>query len=142
MEEKIIKVLIEDEFAKENGIYFSKLEGDNLVFKMPIKSQHRNPLGLVHGAVLFALADEVSGYFCSQVLEKPSVTLSSSINYIKGSQAKEIQSETRLIQNTSSISLIEVSIFDENKELLAICNMTYYKLKNFEEKRKNYETGR
>lgn len=142
MEEKIIKVLIEDEFAKENGIYFSKLEGDNLVFKMPIKSQHRNPLGLVHGAVLFALADEVSGYFCSQVLEKPSVTLSSSINYIKGSQAKEIQSETRLIQNTNSISLIEVSIFDENKELLAICNMTYYKLKNFEEKRKNYETGR
>lgn len=132
---------INDAFGMANNIKFVSYdeENKNAVYKMELDEHHLNPLGVVHGAAIFGLIDTAAGYLAHYGLKKPSVTLSATTNYIKGSQARLIYSNTRVIQDTNMITVVEVSVLDGyTDELLASSVVTMYRLKNFEDKKRNY----
>lgn len=132
---------IKDAFGIANNIKFVSYdkEKENVVYKMELDEHHLNPIGVVHGASIFALVDTAAGYLAHAGLNKPSVTLSATTNYIKGSQARLIYSNTRVIQDTNMITVVEVTVHDGyNDEILASSVVTMYRLVNFEDKRKNY----
>ena len=132
---------INDAFGMANNIKFVSYdeENKNAVYKMELSEHHLNPIGVVHGAAIFVLIDTAAGYLAYKGLNKPSVTLSATTNYIKGSQARLIYSNTKVIQDTNTITVVEVTVHDGyNDELLASSVVTMYRLKNFEDKQRDY----
>lgn len=135
------KMEIKDAFGTQNNIKFVSYDkkNENVVYKMELDEHHLNPIGVVHGAAIFALVDTAAGYLAHVGLNKPSVTLSATTNYIKGSQARLIYSNTRVIQNTNMITVVEVTVHDGyTDDLLVSSVVTMYRLKNFEDKQRDY----
>jgi acyl-CoA thioesterase len=88
---------------------------------------HLNPNGVVHGAVLYALADTGMGAALSSVLDEGQLcsTIEIKINYFRPAKAQRIRCETRLVHKGSRTGAMESEIFDGSDRLLARATGTF-----------------
>lgn len=97
--------------------------------QIEIRPWHLNVLGIVHGGVLFTLADTVGGTAAAtgQVYAVP--TVEGSIHYLKaGRKTSRITAVAEEIKNGNAFSVCECRIYDDRENLLATASMTYYHL--------------
>ncbi|MDO5715712.1 MAG: PaaI family thioesterase [Tissierellia bacterium] len=130
----LISQLLEEEatyakggFIRDNNIRPRSFERDNLVLELPTKEKHNNGYGVLHGAVMYLLADTAAGILCL-ALDQPSVTLSSNINFISNVSEGSIFSSTRIIHKGGKTSVIEVTIHDGKANTLAVGIYTMYRI--------------
>ena len=76
------RVNLHSGFAVHNGMKITHISKDRVVGEMPITPESLNPLGLVHGGCLAALADSVAGT-AVYVHGRVCVTLNCSFNYLR-----------------------------------------------------------
>lgn len=100
---------------------FSRLE-------MPVRPEHRNTVGYLHGGVIASLLDiagAVSGSFgISQ--EFVSVTINLNCNYMAPHQAETVIAEGELIRVTKSLFFAQSRLLDpKNNRLCATATGTY-----------------
>lgn len=100
---------------------FSRLE-------MPVRPEHRNTVGYLHGGVIASLLDiagAVSGSFgISQ--EFVSVTINLNCNYMAPHQAETVTAEGELIRVTKSLFFAQARLLDpKNNRLCATATGTY-----------------
>ncbi len=105
----------------KNG--YSKIE-------MPVRPEHRNTVGYLHGGVIASLLDiagAVAGSF--GVSEKfVSVTINLNCNYMAPHRATTVITEGELIRTTSSLFFAQAKLFDpDNNRLCATATGTYKK---------------
>jgi len=94
--------------------------------KLKIGRKHVNIFGNAHGGILFTLADHIGGA-CGNTLGKKAVLVESSIQYIKGVMKGEtIFAEAVLIHKGARIGRIEVKIYKENMDLIAIIHQIFF----------------
>lgn len=90
---------------------------------LALEEKHLNGLGSAMGGVIFTLADyayAVASNFDRDVF----VTSSSHIRYIKGARVgQRITAEAREVRSGRRSCLFEVSVRDENGELLALADV-------------------
>ncbi len=96
--------------------------------EMPVRSEHRNTVGYLHGGVIASLLDiagAVSGSFgISQ--EFVSVTINLNCNYMAPHQAETVIAEGELIRVTKSLFFAQAKLFDPaNNRLCATATGTY-----------------
>lgn len=96
--------------------------------EMPVRPEHRNTVGYLHGGVIASLLDiagAVSGsYGISN--EYVSVTINLNCNYMSPHRAKTVVAEGELIRTTSSLFFAQAKLFDpENRRLCATATGTY-----------------
>lgn len=97
--------------------------------EIEIKPWHLNVLGVIHGGVLFSLADTVSGTAAAASGEYRVTTVSGNINYLRaGKNTSKITAEAVEVKNGKTFSVCDAKIYDDKGALLATTTMTFYHL--------------
>ena len=100
---------------------------------MTIDDSMLNVFQIVHGGLLFSLADTAAGT-ASFASGRESVTLNASINYIKPATGKKITAIATEISRGHTIGNYEVFLFNEEETIISRATFTMYFLKKIEEK--------
>ena len=100
------------------------------VGEIVLKPWHMNILGIVHGGVLYSLADTVGGTAAMTGRDYAVPTVDGTIHYLKaGKNISKIIARAQEIQNGYAFSVCECKIYDDKETLLASATMTYYHLR-------------
>lgn len=123
---------INEEFKKNNtfdyhnGFIIDKAEKDEVVAHVDLKDYSLNLWKIMHGGLIFGLADISIGVLC-YVNGHQSVTVDSNINYLK--PLKEYaKAVATVIKKGKTISLYKADIYNEKDELCATVTMNYYNM--------------
>jgi len=100
--------------------------------EMPVRPEHRNTVGYLHGGVIASLLD-IAGAVCGSYgisEEYVSVTINLNCNFMSPHKAATVVAEAELVRTTSSIFFAQAKLFDpENNRLCATASGTYKKQK-------------
>ena len=127
MKEKIIDYIENNPgFIKNNGFKVKELNEEKCILEYNIKKDGLNPMGIVHGGVLFGLDDTAAGVL-SSLGGIEQVTTNSSMNYIRPATKGKIYAVATKLKVGKSIGYFEVKIYDSSDNLLAtsFVNMFY-----------------
>jgi uncharacterized protein (TIGR00369 family) len=98
--------------------------------EMPVRAEHRNTVGYLHGGVISSLLDiagAVAGSY-GNANEMVSVTVNLNCNYMAPHEADFVVAEGELIRTTSSLFFAEAKLFDpDSNRLCATATGTYKK---------------
>lgn len=96
--------------------------------EMPVRPEHRNTVGFLHGGVMASLLDiagAVSGSFGISE-DFVSVTINLNCNFMSPHKAPSVIAEGELIRVTKSMFFAQSKLFDpQNKRLCATATGTY-----------------
>jgi len=116
-------------FNKDIGMVVTEMRDGHARLELEIDyARHGNPIGSVHGGVIFALADSAGGVAAAS---KGSyvTTVSGDINYLNPAiHVKKLIATTRELKAGKNILVYDVTISDENEKVIAESRMTYYSL--------------
>lgn len=85
-----------------------------------------NPLGIVHGGCIFALADTIGGS-AALTHGKNVVTLDSTIHYLSPAcNTKKLIAEAKEVKYGSNIAVYEVNVFKDDGTKVAVSMQTYF----------------
>ncbi|MBS4872217.1 MAG: PaaI family thioesterase [Peptoniphilus sp. oral taxon 375] len=103
---------------------FEELTDDHLTISLDCGHEMLNPLGNIHGGVLFTIGDQAAGVFAMAV-GRGSVTLKGSMDYLRPGQVGKIYATASLIHRTKRTVLLEVSI-EQNQRRIAYGVYNFY----------------
>lgn len=113
-------------FAKEIGLKMTCLREGYATGELEIREQHINPIGSVHGGVLFTMTDTIGGA-AAVSRGRWSTTVSGDIHYVNPAiNCKKLYGEAREIKDGKRVSVHEVTITDESKRVIAVATMTFF----------------
>lgn len=98
-----------------------------LVAKMPVNSSVYQPMGLLHGGALVALAESVGGaasHFFINDKEQEVRGIEISANHLKSIREGFVFGTARIIHKGRSLHLWEIKITDEEGNLISLCKLT------------------
>ena len=127
-EEKVMKetwnVLDPDEYVKHNpfmgytNMKIEKISPECSEISMKITHGVTNLMGMVHGGMLYALADVVTG-LTARADGRKYVTQSAHINFIRNVSEGTVYAKGILIRRGRSITIVRSEVTDEKGDLLA-----------------------
>ncbi len=121
-------MLNQDEFSKWMNIQLIEVREKYCLIEMPIKKEMINGLKTVHGGVTFSLADSALA-FSSNNTNDASVALHCIINFTKAVKLGDtLTAESKLIADTRKTSIYDITITNQNKDLVATFRGTVYKI--------------
>lgn len=114
-----------DQFAMSNGIELTECRPGYAKARVKIKPEHLNGAGVVHGGLLFTLADFC---FAAAVNSYGFITLSvnASISFFAKSTEGVLTAEAKEISRSNKLSSCDINIFDEQGQLLSNFKGTAY----------------
>lgn len=124
-------------FASTKSLSFREGRLDEARFgyikmSVPINEETTNPYGMIHGGILFTLADSVAGLTCIS-MNKKVVTLNSNINFLKSATKGYVHAEPRIIHNGKTTVLMEVDMKDDEGNLLSKASITMFVIGDMKE---------
>ena len=126
--DKFLKYFNEnDGFSTHNGIRLTKMEPGYAEAQLTITEYNKNFMGTLHGAVLFALADIVSGSALA-AYGKHCVTLSSNITYIAPAYEGRVTAKATQISRTRRTATFDIEIKNDAGTLLCKVTTTMYNM--------------
>jgi uncharacterized protein (TIGR00369 family) len=96
--------------------------------EMPVRREHRNTVGYLHGGVIASLLDIAGAVSGSYGIDEDyvSVTINLNCNFIAPHKSEHVVAEGELIRTTKSLFFAQAKLFDpENKRLCATATGTY-----------------
>ncbi|HEX9853183.1 MAG TPA: PaaI family thioesterase [Woeseiaceae bacterium] len=96
--------------------------------EMPVRSEHRNTVGFLHGGVISSLLDIAGAVAGSHGVSKEvvSVTVNLNCNFIAPHRADIVIAEGELIRMTNTLFFAQSKLLDpDNKRLCATATGTY-----------------
>ncbi|MBX3706094.1 MAG: PaaI family thioesterase [Pseudomonadales bacterium] len=98
---------------------------------LAIRPEHFNPHGLVHGAVLYALADTGMGGALSSVLaaDELCTTIEIKIGYFRPWRSGELACDTRVVHQGRTTAALQSDLYDGTGRHLAQASGTFAILK-------------
>ena len=119
-----------NDFRKKIEMEITEARPGYAVGEIVLKPWHMNILGIVHGGVLYSLADTVGGTAAMTGRDYAVPTVDGTIHYLKaGKNTSKIIARAQEIQNGYAFSVCECKIYDDKETLLASATMTYYHLR-------------
>lgn len=114
-------------FLQHNNLTITHVEDGCAEIELEVDPKVLNPYGIVHGGILFSMADTVAGAACL-ASGSDCVTLNSSINFIKPGKGKKIYGKAKEISSGKTINVYEVNITNEKGSLIAQASITMFRL--------------
>lgn len=109
----------QDAFAEYCGIELIEASEGRAVAVVTLEDKHLNGLKIVHGGLLFTLAD-LAFAAAAHTRGKAAVSINNSISYIKAAQGKVLRAEAAEVSRNSRIASYTVHIKDESRETIAV----------------------
>ncbi|MFC4687033.1 MAG: phenylacetic acid degradation protein PaaD [Chryseobacterium sp. 36-9] len=117
-----------DLFSQWLGIELTEIKDNYCLIKMPVKSEMINGLGTVHGGVTFAFADSALA-FSSNNSGEAAVALNCYINFTKAAKNGDVlTAESILLNDTRKTAIYDITIKNQNDEVVAGFRGTVYKI--------------
>lgn len=114
-----------NDFRKKIEMEITEARPGYAVGEIVLKPWHMNILGIVHGGVLYSLADTVGGTAAMTGRDYAVPTVDGTIHYLKaGKNTSKIIARAQEIQNGYAFSVCECKIYDDKETLLASATMT------------------
>lgn len=118
-----------DSYLQEN--YFTlwlkpeilELEEGYAKARLPFRRDLQNPMGLVHGGVLYALGDLLVGLVC-RASGRACITLDGNINYLANIREGAVVASTHKLHQGRRTAVYRVSLCSEEGRLLAEARYT------------------
>lgn len=115
-------------FTREMGMTVTEVTEGFARVEMTVDERCFNPIGSVHGGVIFALADTAGGVAATS-RGSFVTTVTGNINYLNAAmQAKKLIAVTKEIKVGKNILVYDVTVLDEKEQVVAETRMTYYSL--------------
>lgn len=116
-------------FNKLLGMKLVEVENGRAVISMEVKPEHFNPAGIVHGGVLFSLADSAAANAAVSYGNKV-VTVNSDIKYLRAvtNKTKVLTATAKELKHGKNICFYEVVIQNDEKEDVAYVSLSYINL--------------
>ncbi|WP_298880618.1 hotdog fold thioesterase [uncultured Polaribacter sp.] len=108
-------------------IEYVAVGNDFLTAKMPVNSKVHQPYGQLHGGATAALAESVGSAASNFFIDSKSQFVNGiqlSINHIKSKKQGVVFATAKNIHKGKSTHLWEVTIVDENDDLISVAKMT------------------
>ena len=99
--------------------------------EMPVRAEHRNTVGYLHGGVISSLLDiagAVSGSY-GNAKDSVSITVNLNVNFMAPHKASAVVAEGELIRTTSSLFFAQAKLYDPKRNLLCASATGTYKKK-------------
>ena len=107
-------------FAAANGPWFEKVEGNRLIRAFRPGPQHANAHGIVHGGMLAAFLDSAMGSTVSHVLQRRSVTVRLTIDYLMPGRVGDwLQAEAELLGHDAQVAQVRGRLYGPRHDVLA-----------------------
>jgi len=106
-----------DTFAKNLGINLVSADKGSSRCELTVGDEHKNGLGSVHGAVIFALADVAFAAACNSV--QASIGMQADIRYLNRPLGKKLIAEADEIAGSNKIAHYQVQVSDDQGSLVA-----------------------
>jgi acyl-CoA thioesterase len=120
-----------DLFSQWLGIQVLEVSEGYSKIKMLVRNEMINGFGIVHGGIAFSLADSAFAFACNN-RNQLSVALDTSINFIKAVHVgDELIAVAKEIHNGKSTGLYQVSITNQNNDVVAIFKGTCFRTNKF-----------
>jgi uncharacterized protein (TIGR00369 family) len=107
-------------FAAANGPWFEKVEGSRLIRAFRPGPQHANAHGIVHGGMLAAFLDSAMGSTVSHVLQRRSVTVRLTIDYLMPGRVGDwLQAEAEVLGHDAQVAQVRGRLYGPRHDVLA-----------------------
>lgn len=113
-------------FTEYNGMTIHQTE-DTCTVSADVTEHLLNTHGIVHGGVLYTMADTAGGMLANKLLSYP-VTMNSDFHFVSNVAKGTLIAEPTVIHCGHHICEMEVSVRTEDGTLLAHGNFTYYNI--------------
>jgi acyl-CoA thioesterase len=121
-----------DAFANACGIELTEASDGRAVARVAIDERHLNGIGLVHGGLLFTLAD-LAFAAAVHTRGKVAVSINNAITYLKAAQGRMLRAEATEVSRNRRIASYTVNILDETGEIIALFQgLAYVKDRNLD----------
>ncbi len=113
--------ITESNFAKLLGFEVIEKTYGRVILRLPFKEEFLQALGRIHGGVVFALADHVSGWAAATTLTKKQrvATLEMKINYIAAVTNEACIAEAKVVHSGRTSIVVEADVKTETGRLVA-----------------------
>jgi uncharacterized protein (TIGR00369 family) len=115
-------------FAELLGVRRASMEGGHSRFELTVRPEHLNPHGVVHGGVVYALADYAMGGALTSALDpgERCATLEIKINYLATASGGGLAAEARVVARTTRIGVLEARVHGDGGRLVALATGSFY----------------
>jgi acyl-CoA thioesterase len=123
----IAKMMHEDAFSQWLGIEIIELSEGFCVLKMTTRTEMLNGFGILHGGICYSLADSTLA-FASNSRGFHAVSIDTQISHLKKIGPNEVLfAKSKEISSGKTISLYQIEIHNDKKDLVALFKGTVYK---------------
>ncbi|MFY7665816.1 PaaI family thioesterase [Flavobacterium sp.] len=117
----------EKTLMKTLDIVYTDAGPDFLTATMPVNWRVHQPMGLLHGGAMVALAESV-GSAASLILVNPEKQevrgIEISANHVRSIREGVVTGTARIVHQGKSVHLWEIRITDEKNRLISLCKLT------------------
>ena len=115
-------------FAELLGMRAKSVGDGQARFELDVQAKHLNPNGILHGGVIYSLADTAMGAALFSRLDsgEQCATLEIKMSYLVPVTAGRITADAAVVQRTKRIGVIEAKVFDDGDRLIALATGTFY----------------
>jgi len=117
-----------DRFAKYVGIEIVEVGKGRAKVKLDLRKEHLNGVNIVHGAVLFALADYAFA-IASNSHGQVALAINATISFLKAVSSGTIYAEAVELSKNPKLATYKIDVFHDSGDLLAIFQGTVYRKK-------------
>jgi len=117
-----------DRFAKYVGIEIVEVSKGRAKVKLNLRKEHLNGVNIVHGAVLFALADYAFA-IASNSHGQVALAINATISFLKAVSSGTIYAEAVELSRNPKLATYKIDVFHDSGDLLAIFQGTVYRKK-------------
>ena len=112
-------------YAKHNGYTMEVLEPDRAVMRLEIRPESCNPYGVVHGGLLYSIADEATG-MAVHTDGRCYVTQNGNLHFLKNQPTGVLRAQARVRRRGKATVLLDVDITNERGDLMATGQFVYF----------------
>lgn len=127
--EKFVQLakLEESGFIQHNGIRIVSVDEEKSVLEADVSEKSCNIWGIVHGGLLYTIADTAAGVLVRSKYERKNVTLDGSISYLRSTAgAKKVIATAHEVRAGHRVCFLEVDVTTETGVQVARAQINMY----------------
>jgi acyl-CoA thioesterase len=116
------------EFAELLGMRPKSMGDGRARFELEVGARHLNPNGVLHGGVIYSLADTAMGAALVSLLDgrEQCSTLEIKMNYLAPVTGGTIAAEASVVERTKRIGVLEAKVYGDGDRMVALATGTFY----------------
>jgi acyl-CoA thioesterase len=102
--------------------------GGRSKFELTVRPEHMNPHGVVHGGVIYTLADFAMGGALTSLLGpgERCATLEVKINYLAPTMSGDLRAEACVVSRSRRVGVLEARVYGGGQALVALATGSFY----------------